>query len=206
MEKCLYKFTDFIEGVTGKVYMIKLITYSISPVISKRKPSSIITVSNRYKGMYDLWNIYGEEYLRNINVDVFEIKKDKDCLTLLFYDKALLKSTLYHKTNIGFLNKFGYKEDMDLEEFLGVLKKRYKETNCPHELGIFLGIPVEDVEEFINCNGRKCLYCGYWKVYKNKDRAMKIFKEYDESRSKAIRLLSDNIDISKVAKILSLNN
>lgn len=35
---------------------------------------------------------------------------------------------------------------------------------------------------------------------------MKIFKEYDESRSKAIRLLSDNIDISKVAKILSLNN
>ncbi|URZ05317.1 DUF3793 family protein [Clostridium felsineum] len=203
MVELSYSFIDFIKGVTGKKYMVNLITYSIAPVMFKQKPSSIITISNEYKGMYDLWKTYGEEYLKYIDLDTFEIKREKDSLILLFYDKELLNKTLYHKTNMKFLTRFGYNYKMNLDEILEFLKERYKQTLCPHELGIFLGIPVEDVEEFIKCNGENCLYCGYWKVYKNKERALDTFKKYDESRIKAIKLLSENIELSQVKNIFT---
>ena len=51
--------------------------------------------------------------------------------------------------------------------------------HCPHELGIFLGIPIEDVKDFMECTNKKCLLCGYWKVYNNYYTAEKTFKQYD---------------------------
>ena len=37
----------------------------------------------------------------------------------------------------------------------------------PHEMGLLLGYPIEDVRGFIEHNGCGCLYSGYWKVYRN---------------------------------------
>lgn len=34
----------------------------------------------------------------------------------------------------------------------------------PHEIGLFLGYPPEDVRGFIDCRGKGCKSCGYWKV------------------------------------------
>lgn len=41
------------------------------------------------------------------------------------------------------------------------------QEDFPHEMGILLGYPVEDVEGFIINNGKNELYTGYWKVYDN---------------------------------------
>ncbi|MBO4386317.1 MAG: DUF3793 family protein, partial [Treponema sp.] len=64
----------------------------------------------------------------------------------------------------------------------------------PHEVGIVLGYPVNDVIEFENHKGHGCKYCGYWKSYtdaKNAKRCLCKFKEcsficsscYDEGYS-----------------------
>ena len=41
----------------------------------------------------------------------------------------------------------------------------------PHEIGVILGYPIEDVIEFENHQGRNCKYCGIWKSYSNTDDA-----------------------------------
>lgn len=46
----------------------------------------------------------------------------------------------------------------------------------PHEIGLFLGYPPEDVSGFINKD--KCKLSGVWKVYGDKRRAEKIFARY----------------------------
>ena len=35
----------------------------------------------------------------------------------------------------------------------------------PHEMGLLLGYPVEDVTGFMVHGGKNSLYSGYWKVY-----------------------------------------
>ncbi|MDO4518091.1 MAG: DUF3793 family protein, partial [Bacillota bacterium] len=58
----------------------------------------------------------------------------------------------------------------------------------PHEIGLFLGYPPEDVKGFIDdkesdlgkaCGAcRNCKSVGYWKVYHNPEEAEKIFNRY----------------------------
>ena len=48
----------------------------------------------------------------------------------------------------------------------------------PHEVGLFLGYPSEDVEGFI-ANNAKCAKCvGCWKVYGDADKAQKQFERF----------------------------
>lgn len=57
----------------------------------------------------------------------------------------------------------------------------------PHELGIFLGYPAEDVAGFIVNQGKNALYTGYWKVYRNLPKKLEIFKRYEEAQRELLR-------------------
>ncbi|AGK98302.1 DUF3793 family protein [Clostridium pasteurianum] len=195
-------FIDFIDYTKEKDYMMNLITYAISPTIAGYKPSSIITISNNYKGMYDLWYKYGDEYINNINLKVFEITRKEKLIILLFYNEKLLAETLFREDNMELLMKFGYSNIMSLDMCLQLLKYRYEGIACPHEVGIFLGIPAKDVEAFINCNGKQCVLCGYWKVYHDREKALKIFENYDRTKENVVKLLKKKIEPIKMIEML----
>ena len=48
----------------------------------------------------------------------------------------------------------------------------------PHEIGIFLGYPLEDVVGFIENRGWNYTCCGYWKAYGDPAAAQKCFDRY----------------------------
>lgn len=48
----------------------------------------------------------------------------------------------------------------------------------PHEIGIFLDYPLQDVKGFIENKGKNSKYNGLWKVYGDKDASMKLFEKY----------------------------
>lgn len=50
-------------------------------------------------------------------------------------------------------------------------------TGFPHEIGLFLGYPTEDVRGFIQYGGSNALCCGYWKVYENPSVKTAMFAE-----------------------------
>ena len=50
-------------------------------------------------------------------------------------------------------------------------------SDFPHEIGLFLGYPPEDVDGFINRRD-ECKCCGFWKVYGNVDNAQRLFARY----------------------------
>ena len=59
------------------------------------------------------------------------------------------------------------------------LSKRLNETKeFPHEIGLFLGYPPEDVKGFIDnrAEGYKCIGC--WKVYGDEENAKRKFECY----------------------------
>ena len=63
------------------------------------------------------------------------------------------------------------------ERCIARLARRLKNRGeYPHEIGLFLGYPPEDVSGFIN--NAECKLSGAWKVYGDKHRAEKIFAQY----------------------------
>ena len=94
-------------------------------------------------------------------------------------------------------NEMGYFEKDGSEAFLacrilGELSRRMSSYFCgedefPHEVGVLLGYPTEDVEDYIRLEGREFLFVGYWKVYHNEQRARKLFAAFDEARETTVR-------------------
>ena len=53
-----------------------------------------------------------------------------------------------------------------------------REKDFPHEIGLFLGYPPEDVCGFMENNACNCKCVGCWKVYGNEEAARKKFDQY----------------------------
>ncbi|MDR0758852.1 MAG: DUF3793 family protein [Treponema sp.] len=68
--------------------------------------------------------------------------------------------------------------------FLDRLKEQFTSSQFPHEVGIFLGYPADDVLGFVEHNGQNYKLCGYWKVYGDVERAKACFRQYDECRER----------------------
>ena len=97
---------------------------------------------------------------------------------IYLFRTARLLETLSDLSIRDFLRRLGY-PDTDLEAILRQLSVKFHSTaEFPHEIGIFLGYPLEDVTGFIEHRGKDYAYCGCWKVYGNLEEAKRRFAEY----------------------------
>ena len=71
----------------------------------------------------------------------------------------------------AYLSKKGYHCRSVLDFVKEFSVRVQKNTDFPHEVGVVLGYPVEDVIEFENHQGHDCKYCGYWKCYSDVEKA-----------------------------------
>ena len=116
---------------------------------------------------------------------------------VFIYRRKELERFLQKEDVSAFLKKRGYLQSGKTHPFpicqiLSELSERVEsyyrtKENFPHEIGVLLGYPTEDVEGFIANEGRNCLLTGYWKVYKNERRAKQIFAAFDEAREVTVR-------------------
>ncbi|MCY6369615.1 DUF3793 family protein [Clostridium ganghwense] len=193
-EILIRKFMSTINNQDDKDYLISTIVYSSAPTIAKEKVSSLVIFNNRNeRNLYKYWEKYKKEIEMKFPLKFYELKKNDTTVVVLFYNKKKLEGILSQEKNINFLERFGYKKDMNAEESLKLLSSRY-ENVCPHEIGIFLGYPIDDVVEFINCPNKQCLMLGYWKVYHNPEKAKDIFEKYDMAKDKMVNLLIEGIE------------
>ena len=100
------------------------------------------------------------------------------CLIYL-YRAGWLRSILLEPSTRAFLAGQGYGADQSCQELLRQLSRRLcLEREFPHEIGVFLGYPLEDVVGFIRNRGRNYTCCGYWKAYGDPETAQKRFDQY----------------------------
>jgi len=109
----------------------------------------------------------------------------KWALIYVFRERDMKK--LFYDTQIrDFMKEYGYSGSLD--EVVHHLSNRVRTQDCfPHEIGVFLGYPLEDVKGFIRDKGAECSVCGLWKSYgdpkqakahfQKLERCMKIYKK-----------------------------
>ncbi|MFU0824671.1 DUF3793 family protein [Clostridium sp.] len=187
-------FIDSIEKFDDKTYLLSIIIYNIAPVIAKYKPSYLIIFHDKgRRNLYEAWEKYKNFIKKELKMEFYQLKKANYNTAVLFYNEDDLSSVLKQERHVEFLSTYGYPKDMSLEKSLERLKERY-EKECPHEIGIFLGYPIDDVIDFINSSGKDALTFGYWKVYNNKDEAISTFKKYDEVKEKVMKLIMHGVE------------
>lgn len=176
------KFVEALNRLEGKEYLASVIAFGAAPTVCGKKPSSLLAFNSGGKNLLALWRQYGKDVSDSFNVKCFILKEQQGSITVLLYREKMLDACIKAKHNKSFLQRMGYNDSDTLEQKLYQLKKRFEDM-CPHEVGIFLGIPLEDVEGFIKHKGKACLMCRYWKVYQNVRRAELLFDLYDKARS-----------------------
>lgn len=197
------EFYRSLEEMEPKEAIEKFLLFNSSLVIADIKPSVTVNIKKNQGDNYKNWLEYGGEFLRRINLNYRTLKEDDNAVILLIYKDELLKNHIFKEKNRRFLKNIGYLNIDSVDYYINFLRIRYQIYKCPHELGVFLGIPVEDVIDFMDCNKKKCLGCGYWKIYNNYDEAIKTFQKYDEVKNKTISNLIRGIPVEKIVNNLS---
>ena len=102
--------------------------------------------------------------------------RDQKALLYLYRPKKLA-GDLEHKQARAILDENGYPQSPGL--CLSLLRRKLLENaDFPHEIGLFLGYPPEDVSGFIKCGARACKCTGCWKVYGDETQAKRTFAKY----------------------------
>lgn len=114
------------------------------------------------------------------------------------YRKSHLQRELRQPEVVSFLSKYGY-ESSDTESCIHRLKERLFQYACfPHEIGVFLGYPIEDVIGFIENGGRNCKCCGIWKVYCNEGEKIQLFDKLKKCTRVYLQVFSEGRSISQM--------
>lgn len=104
------------------------------------------------------------------------------------YRKEKLESDLKDTEMRSFLSAYGY-NDFSAEGAVSHLCARMTaHGDFPHEIGAFLGYPLNDIRGFIKNKGHNCKLCGIWKVYDNVEEAERKFAQFKKCRDIYTRL------------------
>lgn len=105
------------------------------------------------------------------------LKYDNSRALIYVFRPDRLSCDLKNSDACRLLNERGYCCDncgKCVKHLIGRIKK---EEDFPHEVGLFLGYPPEDVSGFID-NSDNCKCVGCWKVYGDEKKARKLFDKY----------------------------
>lgn len=169
-----------------------------APLITGLKVSNLLIISKGNEEVVKrILNRTGISYYRFIQI--------RTKTTFLLFRRNELEEFLSDEKVKNVFRKAGYKS-LQIGKILRTFSLRYEAymqgDKCfPHEMGLLLGYPVEDVVGFVENNGKNFLYSGYWKVYKNQKAKVKLFDKFKVAEETLIHLLSNGLSMSDIIDI-----
>lgn len=152
-----------------------------SPTLAGLKTGNLFSVSGRTK----------EELcreLRQLNrriimkgVRAIPIRQRGDRSLIYVYRPKALERDLKRAEAEKILREKGYRTD-SANLCVAELAARMEAEEFPHEIGLFLGYPPQDVKGFIEQGPNGCRLSGCWKVYGDTDAAEKQFEKIRKCR------------------------
>lgn len=157
-------------------YLERCLVRHCSPTLANIKPGSLFTcpsadtlsLAANVRALNSILNRKGI-CLRLLNIS-------SGRALVYVYRPKMLHEYIEKEEVCEFLCDSGY-DCKDVRSILSSLQRKIAEDGVPHEIGLFLGYPLEDVKGFIENKGRNYLCRGCWKVYCDKCEAQRVFKE-----------------------------
>lgn len=124
------------------------------------------------------WNLC----LAEKGIRLFVLRIQNEMALVYVYRQKQLHNDLNRPEVADFLKTYGYLST-NVDYALERLRCRIQSSEVfPHEIGLFLDYPLEDVKGFIENKGQNYKFSGLWKVYCNEDATKKIFQKYKKCK------------------------
>lgn len=116
---------------------------------------------------------------------------------LYIYNRARLNAILSDPEVRDFLRGYGYVY-RDAEQAVAILKSRMHGGEFPHEIGVFLNYPLDDVKAFIAHPSDGVKLTGYWKVYSDEEEKRRLFAKYERCTRKILNRMSRGFSLESI--------
>lgn len=186
----LYGFASFDE----------LLAFHCAPVLTGMKPSNIISLQLEDAGeLESLLPKYNQAFAAR-GLVFRRLCGCRKRMLLFIYDPEQLKAILQDRGYRSYLIAAGYEQQADLEADLRQLEQHLANSAAfPHEIGVFLGYPLEDILGFVLNKGAGYKYSGYWRVYGDVPKARKVFAAYEQGRDFILKKLAEGLPLAAAA-------
>ncbi len=166
--------------MTKEVKQVKeqLLIEHCSPTLANIKVANLFRFFFERPEEVEEYVNYWNEKMNAKGVYLTSVKKCQDTALIYVYRKNSLKKVLQQFHIRQFLKKYGY-HDFSIEGCIGYLREQFQRScGFPHEIGVFLGYPLEDIIGFIVNEGKNYKCVGCWKVYGDAKEAEKTFCKF----------------------------
>ncbi|MBE5760631.1 MAG: DUF3793 family protein [Clostridiales bacterium] len=155
----------------------EMLVFHCAPTLAGMKTGSMFSAKYKDESEMRLSLSALNRTLRNKGIRILPLRFDSGKALLYIYRPSKLKDDLCRESAKCILEPNGYKCAHPEKCIVHLISKMRQSDDFPHEIGLFLGYPPEDVLGFINDpEGCKCVGC--WKVYSDVESARKLFAKY----------------------------
>lgn len=136
--------------------------------------------------------------LRSKGLRVLPLRISHKKALIYLYRPAKLQDDLSHRAAAELLRHHGYDPESCEQCVVRLAQKLRQQEDFPHEIGLFLGYPPEDVQGFIENKACACKCAGCWKVYGDEEAARRKFTQYKKCTQIYCDLWSKGRDIERL--------
>ena len=172
-----------------------------APTLAGMKPGSIFCVkppsAEAMRRKVQQW----DKQLKplGLSVQILLERPGSGSMIVYVYRRKHLERTLLNGDCQKFLERMGYAQT-DLDGLLAQLSHRLEtRPEFPHEIGVFLGYPLQDVIGFIENRGQNFTCCGFWKSYSDPAEMQVCFACYRKCIHTYMALFEQGIPLEKLA-------
>ncbi len=149
-----------------------------SPTLAGIKTGNLFTVDVDDRDMFNCEVREFNARLSGKGIRMIPVRYWKGHVLIYLYRPAFLKRDFANDEVRRILKEKGYSYS-NADRCVAELARHLAiDPSFPHEIGLFLGYPVADVIGFMKSPEEGVKYTGFWKVYGDKDAALKIFDRY----------------------------
>lgn len=130
---------------------------------------------------------------------VLPLRFSEKRVLIYLYRPKMLSRDLRRDGAARILRSLGYDCGRDGRCLVHLVKKLRTQESFPHEIGLFLGYPPEDVHGFMENRPCSCKCVGCWKVYSDEDGARRKFRQYRMCTRIYCRRWAQGVDIERLA-------
>ncbi|MCM1284047.1 MAG: DUF3793 family protein [Muribaculaceae bacterium] len=149
-----------------------------SPTLAGLKTGNLFscpfTDEEEMRGSVRHWN----RMLVGKGLRVLPLKFGDNRALVYVYRVSSLSRDLKDNAVCRLLKERGYETEVPERCIVQLIRKLEGCREFPHEIGLFLGYPPEDVCGFIENKAKACKLAGCWKVYGNEEKARITFAKY----------------------------
>lgn len=168
--------------------------------VAGRKAGSLFRVPHSLWDPSELFSL-----LQTLQLQCVPVQASRQSILLFLYDPEQVISITSHGENNRFLTQLGYPKN-PVSSLSYLLTKMGQGASFPHEVGLFLGYPLQDVQGYIKNHGRSSLYTGYWKVYHDVEGAKKRFALFDMCKQRCLEARSAGAAPEEILQFISKGN